>query len=136
MAFSLSLPAHSSSLQTSAYPFSSDEQPTARDKQATKSQFACLPKGFQLKDRISDSPNAQTSKQPMTIGDRLVELKARCKRGKLVDGKGKEIRLFKFSCFGNRPDNYKEIAQKESQELANLKKRYTVILIACDRRIN
>lgn len=136
LAFCMQIPALSSSHHDSVLQDFVDKQRTPSGKPAPKSQFDCLPEGFQLKDRVFDSPNAQAAKQPLTIGDRLHQLKARCKRGKLFDGKGKEIRLFKLSCFGNRPDNYEEIVQKESQELADLKKRNTVVVIGCDRRIN
>jgi hypothetical protein len=135
LAISLQLPALSGGLQNSASQEFA-EVPFLPDMQSPRSQFDCLPEGFQLKDQVSASSKGQDSKQPLTIGDRLLELKARCKKGKLFDGKGREIRLFKPSCFGNRPDNYEEIVQKESQELADLQKRYAVIVIACGRNIH
>jgi hypothetical protein len=136
LVFGLLLPAQGDSLHIRESQAAAEEQRQTSSRQASTTQFACLPEGFQLKDKISDSRKENGSKQPLTIEDKLLELKARCKRGKLFDGKGKEIRLFKFSCIGNRQDNYREIAQKESEELADLQKRYTVIIIACGRQIN
>jgi hypothetical protein len=100
------------------------------------SRFACLPEGFQLGDKISEGDVASLANHSSTLEAYLVKLRARCKRGKLFDAKGKEIRLFRYSCFGNRPENYKEIVQKESEELARLKRRYRVLTIACDRKLH
>jgi hypothetical protein len=72
-------------------------------------------------------------KQAMTVAQKLASLKARCKRGKLVDGAGKEIRFFHLKgCWGNPPEGYQEILDKQAGELATLKKRYTVIEMTCN----
>ena len=130
----LPLPVEIASLQNTSAQTSVEKNRQHHSGQASPSQFPCLPEGFQLDDKMSASPKA--SMQPLTIKDKLVELKAHCKKGKLIDGKGKEIRFFKFTCFGNPPDNYQEIVQKESQALADLQKRYKVLIIPCDRSIN
>jgi hypothetical protein len=136
LAFNMHLPlkVQIESLQNTSALTSVENNRQHHKGQASPSQFPCLPEGFQLEDTISASPKA--SMQPLTIKDKLLEFKAHCKRGKLVDGKGKEIRFFKFTCFGNPPDNYQEIVQKESQALADLQKRYKVLIIPCDRRMN
>lgn len=136
LAFNIQLPVpvQIASLQNTSAQTSVEKKHQHSSGQASTSEFPCLPEGFQLEDKIAAGPKA--SMQPLTIKDKLLELKAHCKRGKLVDSKGKEIRLFKFTCFGNPPDNYQEIVQKESQTLANLQKRYKVLVIPCDRGIN
>jgi hypothetical protein len=110
----------------------SNTSPGGRTQSA---RFNCLPEGFQLTDIVSYRLRGKGSDAHITIEDKLDELKALCKRGKLLDGKGREIRFFKFSCFGNPPQDYREIAQKEGQELAKLQKEYNVIILQCDPRI-
>jgi hypothetical protein len=62
-------------------------------------------------------------------------MKARCHRGKLVDSRGREIRFFRVSCWGNPPEDYQEIRKRENEELARLKKGYTVIVFGCNPMI-
>jgi hypothetical protein len=114
----------------------SAEQENPATETQSGSRFACLQEGFQLSDKISDGDAVSLAKHSLTVEAYLAKVKAKCKRGKLFDAKGKEIRLFRPSCFGNRPDNYREIVQKETEELARLKKRYRVLTIACDRRLH
>jgi hypothetical protein len=99
-------------------------------------QFDCLPKDFQLTDIVSYRKRQKSDEKQITIEDKLVELKAHCKAGKLIDSKGKEIRFFKLSCFGNPPENIDEIVQKERQTLARLQKKYHVIVMECDPHMN
>ena len=99
-------------------------------------QFACLPKDFQLTDIVSYRKKQKSEDKQITIEDKLVELNAHCKADKLIDSKGKEIRFFKFSCFGNPPENIDEIVKKEHQILDTLQKKYRVIVIECDPHIN
>jgi hypothetical protein len=109
-----------------------DEPPVGPTQSA---RFNCLPEGFQLSDIVTYRLRSRVSAAHITIEDKLGELKATCKRGKLLDSQGKEIRFFKFSCFGNPPEDYREIAQKEGQELEKLQKQYHVIILQCDPRI-
>lgn len=68
----------------------------------------------------------------ITIKEKLRQLKARCKRGKLVDGRGREIRFYRLvGCWGNPPDDYQEQLARQSQELQRLKKKYTIVEIPC-----
>jgi hypothetical protein len=98
-------------------------------------QFACLPEGFTPADVVSYTRKHKDKEGFLTLQDKLVELKARCKSGKLVDGKGREIRFFRVTCYGNPPENYEELMQKEREELEALQKHFTVIVLACDPRI-
>jgi hypothetical protein len=100
------------------------------------SRFDCLPEEFKLTDIASYRQDRKGRAGHITIEGRLIELKARCKGGRLIHGKGKEIRFFKFACYGNPPVDYDEIVQKEREELEKLQKDYTVIIIECDPRIN
>ena len=74
-------------------------------------------------------------KQNPTVEKKLIEMQARCRSGKLVDAKRREIRFFRVSCWGNPPDDYLEIQKRENEQLAKLKKRYTVIVFNCDPMI-
>jgi hypothetical protein len=83
--------------------------------------------------RIGFKPHTQNGKRYITVGDKLAELKAHCKRGKLLDGTGREIRFFHLTgCWGNPPDNYQEILERQNKELIKLRKRYTVIEMTCN----
>ena len=104
-------------------------------KKARSARINCLPEGFGLADVVSYLRSASGKEKHITIKQKLAELKARCKRGRLLDGKGREIRFFRPACFGNPPADYEEIRQRESGELARLQKDYNVIILECDLRI-
>ena len=97
---------------------------------------ACLPKGIQSADVVAAGgfkPSMKKGKQVVTVAEKLASLKARCKKGKLVDGAGREIRFFHLTgCWGNPPDNYQEILENQNKELTRLRKRYTVIEMTCN----
>ena len=99
-------------------------------------QFDCLPEGYRSTDVVSYRNKHKDEDAHLTIEDKLLELKAHCKEGKLVDGKGTEIRFFRFACFGNPPSDYEELKQKELQELERLQRKYCVIVMECDPRIS
>ena len=94
--------------------------------------FPCLPKDVRPDEVVSFGAKAT---QNLTVEKKLREMKARCRRGKLVDAKGREIRFFHPSCWGNPPSDYLEIQERENKELADLKKRYTVIVFGCNPMI-
>ncbi len=93
-------------------------------------EFDCLPSMINLDEivmfGIDGAPN-------VTVKDKLVELNARCRLGKLIDGKQREIRFVKTECWGNPPVDYLEIQERNRKEIEKLKRKYTVIEIACDR---
>ncbi len=73
----------------------------------------------------------------VTVKMRLVQLKARCKRGMLVDGKGKQIYFYTLiGCWGNPPADYLDLLEHQAQEIQRLKKRYTVIQISCAQSVD
>ncbi len=95
-------------------------------------RFDCLPKGVRLDDVVS----YRTDKKPnVTVKAKLTEMKARCRGGKLIDAKNKEIRFFRVSCWGYQPPNYLEIKKQENAELEKLSAQYTVIVFGCNPRI-
>jgi len=95
-------------------------------------QYACLPKDVHADEAVSYGFKGRPA---VTVQTKLVEMKARCRKGRLVDSKGREIRFFHLSCWGNPPENYQEIRRRETAELAKLKKRYTVIEFGCNPMI-
>jgi len=94
--------------------------------------FSCLPKDVEAHEIVSYGSHKN---QRVTVVQKLVELKARCQKGKLVDAKGRGVRFFRPSCWGNPPLDYLEIRQREDEELSKLRKRYTVIVFACNPMI-
>lgn len=97
----------------------------------------CLPQGIRLTDVVSVqgfSMGGNDSRvKKITVKQKIMELKARCKRGKLVDGRGREIRFYRLQgCWGNPPADYQEILEHQRRELESLKKRYTVIEMTCN----
>ena len=124
--------------QSSINPVANGRQAVEADSYAggREIQFDCIPDGCKSTDVVSYRQKRKGGDGYITIEDRLVELKAHCKDGKLIDGKGREIRLFRLACYGNPPDDYEEIRQKELGELEKLQKKYCVLVIACDPRIS
>ena len=96
----------------------------------------CLPDGTELTDIVSATigkPGAGLAIKKTTVEEKLIAIKARCKKGKLVDGSGREIRFFQLQgCWGNPPEGYQEILQRQNDELEKLRKRYTVIEMTCN----
>jgi hypothetical protein len=109
---------------------------TKKDAGASSSRFDCLPGEFKLTDIVSYREKRKESDENITIEATLINLKAECREGKLLDGKGREIRFFKFACYGNPPIDYEEIAQKEREEFNKLQKEYTVIVLECDPHVS
>ena len=102
----------------------------------TNASAKCVPDGIDLNLIVANEPS-KPDKQPsknITVKTRLSQLKAHCRKGKLVDGKGRQIRFVTLmGCWGNPPDNYLELLENQNREIQQLKKRYTVIQIPCGR---
>jgi len=100
-----------------------------------KQSFAkCLPAGITASDVVSTRlVRPANTIEKTTVEQKLVELKAKCKSGRIVDSKGKEIRFFRLQgCWGNPPVDYQEILEEQNKQLEKLKKRYTVIEMTCN----
>jgi len=97
--------------------------------------YPCLPKGIENTDIVS-APVARPGRNAagkVTVEQKLKEIKARCRRGKLVDASGKEIYFYRLQgCWGNPPADYREILNQQKSELEKLRKRYRVIEMTCN----
>ncbi|HXU39664.1 MAG TPA: hypothetical protein VN937_25145 [Blastocatellia bacterium] len=94
----------------------------------------CLPESIKPADVVT-SRLVESSKavKKVTVEEKLIQLKASCKNGRLVDAAGREIRFFRLEgCWGNPPADYQEILQRQSDELDRLKRHYTVIEMTCN----
>jgi hypothetical protein len=96
---------------------------------------ACIPEGVQLSSEVqleSSTSPSESKPKPKTLQVHLDELKARCQQGKLVDRRGKEIRIVQLiGCWGNPPDDYQEQLDRQQAELKRLREKYIVIEIPC-----
>jgi hypothetical protein len=96
----------------------------------------CLPKGTALDEVVVSTaqpkPSAGGITRNLTIKEKLRQLKAHCKKGKLVDRAGREIRFYRLiGCWGNPPEDYQEQLTRQNLEVQRLKKKYTVVEISC-----
>src|SRR6266436_9091116 len=96
----------------------------------------CLPEGTELTDVVSATiatPGSGLASKKTTVKEKLIAIKARCKKGKLVDASGREIRFYKLTgCWGNPPRDYQQILARQTEEIEKLRKRYTVIEVTCN----
>lgn len=94
---------------------------------------SCLPADVKPAEIVaSDADKQDRATKPKTVKDRLTELKARCRKGKLLDSRGKEIYFLRLiGCWGNPPADYEEQLQEQRVRLRELRKKYTVIQIPC-----
>jgi hypothetical protein len=97
---------------------------------------SCLPPGIESTDVVSAQvarPGKRGEVVTVTVAQKLKELSAHCRKGKLVDSKGREIRFYRLiGCWGNPPDDYQEQLERQAKELATLRKRYHVIEMTCN----
>lgn len=102
---------------------------------AKTSRCMCLPKGIQSSDVVNyrgAKPFLQKGKA-ITVEETLARLKAHCEKSRLVDGSGKQIYFFRLKgCWGNPPNDYQEILDRQNAELIKLRKRYTVVEMTCN----
>jgi hypothetical protein len=87
-------------------------------------------------EELVSAPQAKfatgTPAKRVTVRDALAGLKARCKKGKLIAGDGREIRFYRLvGCWGNPPEDYQERLARQSRELQQLRKKYSVVEIPC-----
>jgi len=98
---------------------------------------ACLPKDVKTTDvvstRIVRARDGSKEIQKVMVDETLKTLKAKCKKGKLVDARGKEIYFYRLrGCWGNPPADYQDILSQQQRELEDLRKRYRVIEMTCN----
>ena len=83
--------------------------------------------------RTVTSKTGESRTKKITVKQALKKMRARCVRGKLVDGKGRQVRFyFLQGCWGNPPADYLEILDQQRKEIEKLKKQYTVIEMTCN----
>jgi len=95
--------------------------------------YSCLPGNVKPADIVSaERTGAPRPKLvTVTVEQTMRQLRARCVRGKLVDGKGKEIRFYRMQCFGAPTEYAMETTRRQRVELEALRKRYTVVEMTC-----
>ena len=97
---------------------------------------SCLPadiKSDMIVETITRSGPSGLVKQTVTIGDKLKKLKARCRRGKLIDARGVPVKFFRLvGCWGTPPPDYRQTIERQSRDLARLKRNNTVVEIPCN----
>ena len=94
---------------------------------------SCLPRDVKPTEIVAPDPD-QHARAPKrkTVRDRLTELKARCRNGKLTDSRGREIQFVHLiGCWGNPPADYEEQIEAQRAKVRELQKKYTVIQIPC-----
>ncbi len=99
----------------------------------------CLPEGISLETVVSTKDNgfdkiSQTRKIVVVkVSEKLNELGGKCVSNKLVDKTGNEIKFYNLQgCWGNPPADYLEILEAQTKELADLKKKFTVVELTCN----
>ena len=93
---------------------------------------SCLPAGVKSTDVVGVRVERGKG-MTVTVADKLKDLKARCRKHKLFDAKGREIRFYQLiGCWGNPPEDYQQQLARQATELAKLRKRYRVIEMTCN----
>lgn len=97
----------------------------------------CLPQNIKRTDVVSTREvrvaSGRREQRMTTVEQKLNELKAKCKRGKLVDAAGSEIRFYKLAgCWGSPSPDDRDVLERQNRELAALRKRYRVIEMTCN----
>ena len=94
----------------------------------------CMPANINIIDIVSieRAPDGRELKR-ITVEQRLRQLRAHCRKGKLVSSNKKEIRFYRLvGCWGNPPADYSQILGRQRREVEELKKRYALIEIPCN----
>jgi len=106
-------------------------QPVHGAANSNSSDYPCLPRTIRLDDVVTFGRDGKSS---ITVRSKLIQLGAQCRGGRLTTRRGREIHFFRTECWGNPPANYLEILEGQRRQIAKLKRKYTVIEIACDPR--
>jgi hypothetical protein len=108
-------------------------------KKAAADFSACLPEGITLETIVS-AENFRFDKVKQTyrldsvnVKEPLTRLGGSCAAGELTDAGGKKIKFYRLQgCWGNPPFDYQEILSNQAKELADLRKRFTVVELTCN----
>ena len=111
-------------------------QPGMTNNEPSQSPFAkCLPADTKLNDVVEASiVGYANSQHKVTVESKLNELKATCNRdNKLIDGSGRQVVFYHLiGCWGNPPADYREVLEKQREEINKLKQQFTVIEMTCN----
>ena len=111
-------------------------RPGMANNEPSQSPLAkCLPADVKLNDVVEASIAGYVNGQhKVTVESKLNELKATCNRdNKLIDGNGKQVVFYQLiGCWGNPPPDYRELLEKQREEINKLKQQYTVIEMTCN----
>ena len=108
---------------------------TTNNEPSQSSLAKCLPADVKLNDVVEASIAGYGKGQnKVTVEQKLNELKATCTReSKLIDGNGKQIVFYHLiGCWGNPPGDYRELLEKQRDEINKLKQQFTVIEMTCN----
>lgn len=98
-------------------------------------KYSCLRKDIELTRVVQQT--SSTSSRPVSVAEKLKELKARCRRGRLVDRRGRQISFYELQgCWGNPPADYRQVLEKQRKEVAVLRRKFTVVEFACDQGVS
>lgn len=111
-------------------------KPGTTNNETSQSPLAkCLPTDVKLDDVVEASiAGIANGQHKVTVESKLSELKATCNRdNKLIDGSGKQIVFYHLiGCWGNPPADYRELLEKQREEINKLKQQFTVIEMTCN----
>ena len=111
-------------------------QPGMTNNEPSQSPLAkCLPTDVKLNDVVEASIAGNANDQhKVTVESKLNELKATYDRdNKLIDGSGKQVVFYHLiGCWGNPPADYRELLEKQREEINKLKQKFTVIEMTCN----
>jgi hypothetical protein len=112
------------------------QRPRTPNHGSSQSPLAkCLPADVKLDDAAEASITGYANDQhKVTVEQKLNELKATCNRdNKLIDGSGRQIAFYHLiGCWGNPPADYRELLEKQREEINKLKQQFTVIEMTCN----
>ncbi len=106
--------------------------------QRKKMRYDRLPPNITVETKVRkdtlNTKNEVASFEIVSVEKRLRQLKAKYKNNVLVDGKGREIRFFEPLCRGASAgyEQDQEDVRTKQEELSELKKKYTVVVLYCD----
>jgi hypothetical protein len=114
------------------------KKPSAVKKSAADFSV-CLPEGITSETVVSaenlgfDNVKRTFRIASVNVKEKLTKLGAKCAAGNLTDAGGKGIKFYRLQgCWGNPPVNYQEILSNQAKELADLRKRFTVVELTCN----
>ncbi len=112
-----------------------DKMSNTNKPMSNQTKFDRLPDGVKLSDEIrNDVKNNKgevVSFKIITVEEKLKELGAKYEREKLVDRDGREIRFYTPPVRGASQgfEEDKKQSERDAKELAELQKKYTVIIL-------